>query len=101
VRQAYEKMLEEGYDEEYAKAAVIYLGLAVNRFADKDSMLCRLILQTEAIGFTYGRQALLMLWDYMEMNPVKHPSGWNTVLKEILANIAHCSQIPLVKSEED
>jgi len=26
VRQAYEKMLEEGYDEEYAKAAVSYLG---------------------------------------------------------------------------
>jgi len=65
-------------------------------------MLCRLITQTEAIGcFTYEPQALLMLWDYMEMNPVKHLSGWNIVLKEILANIAHCSQIPPVESERD
>jgi putative DNA methylase len=31
VRLAYKKMLEEGYDKEYAKAVVSYLGLAVNR----------------------------------------------------------------------
>ncbi|MGC9142269.1 MAG: DUF1156 domain-containing protein, partial [Caldimicrobium sp.] len=46
VRLAYKKMLEEGYDKEYAKAVVSYLGLGVNRLADKDSSLCRLIPQT-------------------------------------------------------
>jgi putative DNA methylase len=30
VRLAYKKMLEEGYDKEYAKAVVSYLGLAVD-----------------------------------------------------------------------
>jgi hypothetical protein len=35
-----------------------------------------MIPQTEAIGFTYGRQALPMLWDYIEMNPIGHPSSW-------------------------
>jgi adenine-specific DNA methylase len=61
VRLAYKNMTEEGYDKDYAKAVVSYLGLAVNRLADKNSSLCRLIPQTEAIGFTYGRQALPML----------------------------------------
>ena len=91
VRSAYKKMVNEGYDLEYAKAVVSYLGLGVDRLADKDSVLCRLIPQTEAIGFTYGRQALPMLWDYIEMNPLKHASGWITVLDEILGNIEHCS----------
>ena len=90
VRQAYEKMMAEGAEEEYAKAVVSYLGLGVDRLADKNSVLCRLIPQTEAIGFTYGRQALPMLWDYIEMNPLKHASGWITILDEILGNIEHC-----------
>jgi len=101
VRLAYQKMIEEGYDEEYAKAVVSYLGLGVNRLADKNSSLCRLIPQTEAIGFTYGRQALPMLWDFIEMCPYEHPSGWHTILNETLENLSHLSQIPPVRIEEE
>ncbi|MDI6794974.1 MAG: DNA methylase, partial [bacterium] len=77
--------------EEYAKVVVSYLGLGADRLADKNSVLCRLISQTEAIGFTYGRQALPMLWDYIEMNPSEHSSGWTGILNEISANINHFS----------
>jgi adenine-specific DNA methylase len=101
VRLAYKKMLEEGYDKEYAKAVVSYLGLAVNRLADKNSSLCRLIPQTEAIGFTYGRQALPMLWDYIEMNPIEHPSSWISIMEETLENLSHLTQIPPVEVEEN
>jgi len=93
VREAYEKMIEEGYEKDYTKAVVSYLGLEVDRLADKNSSLCRLIPQTEAIGFTYGRQALPMLWDYIEMNPNEHPSGWASILDEVWENISHLSQI--------
>ena len=91
VRQAYQKMLTEGYDAEYVKAVVSYLALGIDRLADKNSVLCRVISQTEAIGFTYGRQALPMLWDYIEMNPAEHPSGWDVIMKETSANIDHAS----------
>jgi len=91
IRLAYKKMVEEGYDEEYAKVVVSYLAIGIDRLADKNSVLCRLISQTEAIGFTYGRQALPMLWDYIEMNPMEHPSGWNIIIEEILANLKHCN----------
>lgn len=90
VRKAHQRMLIEGIDEEYAKAVVSYLGLGINRLADKDSILCRLIPQTEAIGFTYGRQALPMLWDFIELNPIEHASSWLTILDEILQNIKNC-----------
>jgi adenine-specific DNA methylase len=100
VRLAYKKMIEEGYDKEYAKAVVSYLGLGVSRLADKNSSLCRLIPQTEAIGFTYGRQALPMLWDYIEMNPTEHPSSWITIMEETLENLSHLTQIPPVETEE-
>ena len=100
VRLAYKKMLEEGYDKDYAKAVVSYLGLGVNRLADKNSTLCRFIPQTEAIGFTYGRQALPMLWDYIEMNPITHPSGWAFIMEETLENLSHLIQIPPVEAEE-
>jgi adenine-specific DNA methylase len=98
VRLAYKKMIEEGYDKEYAKAVVSYLGLGVNRLADKNSSFCRIIPQTEAIGFTYGRQALPMLWDYIEMNPFEHPSGWDVIMNETLENLSHLSQIPPVEN---
>ncbi len=91
VKQAYHRIIKEDIDNNYAKAIISYLGLAVDRIADKNSMLCRLISQTEAIGFTYSRQALSMLWDYIEMNPMEHSSGWNVIIKETLANLKHCS----------
>jgi putative DNA methylase len=101
VRLAYKRMIEEGYDKDYAKAVVSYLGLGVNRLADKNSALCRLIPQTEAIGFTYGRQALPMLWDYIEMNPIEHPSSWIAIMEETLENLSHLTQIPPVEAEDD
>lgn len=101
VRMSYKKMLEEGYEEDYAKAVVSYLGLGVNRLADKNSSLCRLISQTEAIGFTYGRQALPMLWDYIEMSPNEHPSGWSVIIEELLANLSHLSQIPPAEARKE
>jgi len=27
----------------------------------------------------------------IEMNPMEHSSGWNVIIKEILANLEHCS----------
>lgn len=93
VRLAYELMLGRGYDEGYAAAVATYLALAVDRLADRNSVLCRVIPQTEAIGFTYGRSALPMLWDYVEMNPVEHSSSWQGILDEVVANIVHLSTL--------
>jgi len=84
----------QGDEADFAKAVVTYLALAVCRLTDRNSVLCRVIPQTEAIGFTFTRQALPMLWDYIEMALFDHPSGWETLIEDTLANIAHLTQIP-------
>ncbi len=38
-----------------------------------------------------SRQAPPMLWDYIEMSPIEHPSRWNVIADGILANIEHCN----------
>jgi len=92
VRNAYNKMLEEGYDEEYAKAVVSYLGLIVSRLADTNSTICHWDGSWEKIATTFTRQALPMNWDFIETN-IFSPKGYtfinilkNNILK-VLDNI--------------
>lgn len=94
VRKAHAEMLAQGADPEFAKAVTTYLALALSRLSDRNSVLCRVIPQTEAIGFTFTRQALPMLWDYIEMSPFDHPSGWETLLEDSLSNLTRLTQIP-------
>jgi adenine-specific DNA methylase len=68
VRLAYKKMIEEGYDEEYAKAVVSYLGLVISRMADFESVLGAWHPQWEFSTHAFARQALQMTWDYSELN---------------------------------
>jgi putative DNA methylase len=94
VRRAHAQMLAQGYAEEFATAVTTYLGMALSRLVDKNSVLCRVIVQTEAIGFTFARQALPMLWDYIEMNPLEHASGWEETLGNVMSNLDHLTRMP-------
>ncbi|RLI71550.1 hypothetical protein DRO97_09760 [Archaeoglobales archaeon] len=75
VREAYRRMIEEGYEEEYAKAVVTYLGLTVSRLADKDANLVVYNVVGEKIEHVFGRQALPMTWDYIELNVFSGANG--------------------------
>jgi len=100
VRLAYKKMVEEGYDEEYAKAVVSYLGLGVNRLATYLANLVR--WRGDALSFEriFDRQALGMVWDYGEVNPFSDSRGcWD--LEPMIETIFHLSQIPPVRMEEE
>jgi len=68
VRLAYKKMIEEGYDEEYAKAVVSYLALMISRCSDFESNIVRWFNHVENICNTFARQALPITWDYFELN---------------------------------
>jgi len=102
VRLAYQKMVEEGYDEEYAKAVVSYLGLGVSKIGDYCNVLCQWRNNLETVGHTFARQALPMLWDYVEGNPITGASGtWEGGVDWILNVLSHLSQIPPVGIEKD
>ena len=92
VKQAYEKMLAEGVEGEYAKAVVSYLAFAIDRQADYNSTLCIWAAVGEFIAHTFGRQALPMIWDYFELNPWSKATGdWNSAMDWITRTIDHLS----------
>jgi adenine-specific DNA methylase len=93
VREAYRKMIEEGYDKEYAKAILSYLGIAIDRLASFSSNLTLWVSEGGFLANTFTRQTLPMIWDYCELNPFSEASGdWNSAMNWILRVIRHCSQ---------
>ena len=75
IRLAYKKMIEESYDEEYAKVMVSYLALGLDRTLMFTSTLTRWKPDAECPVDVFARQALPMLWDYAENNLVYPHSG--------------------------
>lgn len=63
----------------YAEAVGVYFGFALSRMADRHSTLCRWDPNPSGyapkIANTFGRQALPMVWDYVEGNPFSGSSG--------------------------
>jgi len=100
VRLAYKRMIEEGYDEDYAKAVVSYLGLGVDRLATYSVVLTRWRSDVFSFERAFDRQALGMVWDYGEVNPFSNARGcWD--LEPMIENLSHLTQIPLVEVEEN
>jgi adenine-specific DNA methylase len=92
TRLTYRKMIEEGYNKEYAKAVENYLAFAIDRQADYNSTLSRWVSHGEFIGNTFTRQALPMVWDYFELCPWSEATGdWNSATNWILRVIKHFS----------
>ena len=99
VRLAYKKMLEEGYDKDYAKAVVSYLGLGVNRLATYSVVLTRWRPDVLSFERAFDRQALAMVWDYGEVNPFSNTRGcWD--LEPMIDTLSHLTQILPVEAEE-
>ena len=102
VRLAYKKMIKEGYYKEYAKAVVSYLGLGVSMIAAFTNTLSRWENTSEAIKQLYSRQALPMLWDFVEGNPFSGSSESFIAGQEYyLKVLSHLSQIPPVEHKQE
>ena len=100
VREAYSEMVHgswlmaNGDDEEFAKAVVTYLGLAMSRFSNRMASLAYWYIPGEKIQPTFVRQALGMVWDYVEMNPFNLSSGgWYMNLLDASNTLSHLTLI--------
>lgn len=93
VEIAYTTMVQEGMDGEKAKAVATYLGLIIDRLADQSATLVTWIYQIEAISHVFTRQALGMVWDYIETNPLSGGGGsFEGGLDWVLRVIEHSSK---------
>lgn len=92
VRRAHESMLTAGIDPDRAKAIATYLGMVVDRVADRSSMLCHWDNTRETTANTFPRQALPMVWDYSETCTFSGSSGdVGVAVQQVAKVIRHCA----------
>jgi putative DNA methylase len=92
VRKAHEEMLRVGMDAERARAVATYLGLCVDRIADYNSAFCAWAVKGEYVAHTFTRQAIAMVWDHVEIDPLQKVSGgWDGAVRWIELAIRNCS----------
>lgn len=91
VRQAHARMLEGEAPSAYARALATYLALGLDVVSVSCNTLCRWENTRELIADPFSRQALSMLWDFIELNPIGGGSGsWKSVLRyglRVLPNV--------------
>lgn len=75
IRRVYAEMLTFRHYEDFAKAVVTYLGIGLSRVVDYMSNLCVHDNTQERTVHVFGRQALPMVWDYSELNPLSETVG--------------------------
>ena len=72
-----ERPLRDGSTEAtaYAEAIGVYLAFAIDKGANYWSSICAWHTGAAKLVSTFGRQALPMVWDYTEANPLSGSSG--------------------------
>lgn len=91
----HDEMRQAGMDADEARAITTYLALLVDRLADWNSTLCKWSPTGESLSNTFARQALPMIWNFAETNPLG--DGWGNLhdaLERMVETIALLSHIP-------
>ena len=97
VGEATKDMLDRRLDDRYATAVSTYLAFGLNRFANTNSTLTRLMSAGgRGIVGTFARQALPMVWDYAEANPFGVSASWPSAIQAIRDSLTVCLYSPSV-----
>jgi len=88
VRETYEEMRAAGVEETRAEAVCALLALSLNRTADRCCSLSAWDPKNQTAGHAFARQALPMVWDFVEVNPFAGAAGSILAATETTARIA-------------
>lgn len=84
VMEARDQVIADGGREEYANAVATYLGFVVDKQADLANSLCRWDPTVQCPHQLFARQAIPMVWDFAEGNPLGASSGsWQVLLRNL------------------
>lgn len=76
-------------EKDLAKVIQTCLVMALNKQADSNSSLCTWRSTSQDIGHTFGRQALPMMWDFVEGNVISGATrDWSNAVEGILKAIS-------------
>lgn len=77
VRDAHQQMQREGYDAEVAKAVASYLACMLDKITTRSNSVDSWDSGYEKIMQVFGRQAIPMVWDFAESNPLAELGSGN------------------------
>ena len=78
----------------YAEAVAVYLSFALDKQADLGSSLCRWEPIAQCPRQVFGRQAISMVWDFAEGNPLGDSSGaWVVFINGIVKAFAKAFEV--------
>ena len=85
-------LTEGGADAQaYAEAVGMFLAFALSKQADLGNSLCRWEPIAQCPRQLFGRQAIPMVWDFAEGNPIGHSSGaWEVFVNGLAGAFAKC-----------
>lgn len=87
-----DEVIKDGGNEDYARAIVTLLAMAVDRVADFGNTICSWNNSNEKVMHLFGRQAVPMLWDFGEANLLGDAVGaWKTCYEYV----ADCVEVVL------
>jgi putative DNA methylase len=75
VSNARERVVADGGSTAYADAVATYLGIIVSKMTDRNSTLVNWYVSRESTSSTFARQALSMVWDFAEVEPLGTNTG--------------------------
>ena len=94
-----EKSVQSVDVDELARAVVGYVAIVLNRQADYCNSLTSWHNTGEKLNHLFGRQAIPMSWDYVELNPMSGSGGdWTSHLDWVLRYIEGNLALPSVRS---
>ena len=71
ITDAREHVLEDGGSSAYADAIAVYLACGISQLSRYSSTMCAWNKTNENVAQVFGRQAIPMVWDFAESNPLK------------------------------
>lgn len=80
-------------DENYRKVIISYLALALDKMSSFNTRNGFWLSNGEKGTQIFSRNAIPMLWDYVETNPFAQSFAWQTQIKWISKTILHLSNI--------
>jgi putative DNA methylase len=93
VHVVHDEVVRETGDDEMARAVATYLGLIIDRVADRNSTFSSWTAVRQTIRNTFARQGISNVWDYAESSPFGGGSGsWDQAVDWVVRVIEHCEQ---------
>ncbi len=94
LREAVANIAKHASRDSFAGAVATGLAFCADRIADYNSRCCMWAAPGEFVAHTFSRQALPMVWDYFELNPVSSTTGgWVSAQDWVRRALEHCARV--------